>query len=366
MKKILFSVFALALVLFTFSPGKISAKFLTNQKGSVNVASTEIIDDDLFVGAQSVTIDGTVNGDVFIGGQTVTINGNIKGNLHIGAATVMLAGKVTGNVYVVSGNVTIIKSAIDGSLLVGAGNVSIDKETMISGSVIAGASNIAIDCWIRRSVYLGTGNATLGDFTRIGRDLYYATSKDGQEIKMAQGVIISGNIYKTLYQKPVPQNINAPRNIGFIFSFVSFLGAFIVGVLYFKFCKIKFTESANIVSNNFWKSLGIGLLITLGIVPAMIVMLITVIGIPLAGLTLLIFLLGIYFAKLVIALTIGNWIVMKLNWEKLSFYWVFALGLLIIYILKSVPIFGGFVSAIVMWTGLGALAMQTFHKSKKD
>lgn len=362
-KKILFFVFTFVLVSFTFSPNKISARVLTS--GSVNVAATETIDDDLFIGAQNVTIDGTVNGDVFIGGRTVMIDGTINGNLHIGAATIILSGKVSGNVYVGTGNLTITKSNIDGSLIAGAGNVSIDRETVISGSVIAGANSITIDSWIRRSVYLGTANAILGSDTRIGRDLYYVTSKNGQEVKMTQGVIVSGNIYKTPYQAPTPQNTNAPRNMGFIFNFVFFLGAFIVGILYSKFCSNQFVESVKLVSNNFWKSLGIGFLISVAMIPAIIIALVTIIGIPLAGVSFLIFLLGLYFAKLVVAMALGNWIASKLDWDKLSFYWVFALGLAVIYILKPIPFLGSLVSLVVMWTGLGALAIQMFYKSRK-
>lgn len=365
MKKILFFVFALALVFFTFSPDKISARVLTSQNGSVNLATTETIDDDLFVGAQNVTIDGTVNGDTFIGGRTVMISGTINGNLHIGAATIVLSGKVSGNVYVGSGNLTVTKSSIDGSLIVGAGNVSIDKETIISGSVIAGVNTITIDSWIRKSVYLGTSNAILGSDTRIGRDLYYITSKNGQEVKMTQGVVVSGNIYKTPYQAPTQQNANAPRSIGLIFNFVFFLGAFLVGILYSKFFSNKFIESAKLVSNSFWKSLGVGFLISIAMIPAIIIALITIIGIPLAGVSFLMFLVGLYFAKLVVAMALGNWIALSLNWDRLSFYWVFGLGLAIIYILKPIPFLGGLVSMVVMWTGLGALVMQAFYKPKK-
>lgn len=364
MKKNLFFVFALSLVFFIFSPKKISARVLTSQNGSVNLATTETIDDDLFVGAQNVTIDGTVNGDVFIGARTAMINGTINGNLHIGAATIVLSGKVSGNVYAGSGNLTVTKSSIDGSLIVGAGNVSIDKETIISGSVIAGANTITIDSWIRKSVYLGTGNAILGSDTRIGKDLYYVTSKNGQEVKMTQDVVISGNIYRTPYQGPTSQNTNKSKSMGLIFNFVFFLGAFLIGILYSKFFSNKFVESVKLVSNNFWKSLGVGFLISVAMIPFMIIALITIVGIPLAGITFLIFLVGLYFAKLVVAMAFGNWIALSLNWDRLSFYWVFALGLALIYILKSIPFLGVLISMVVMWTGLGALAMQAFSKSK--
>lgn len=359
--------FVFVLVFLTVFKTQAYAKILTNQNGSVNVAKTEIINDDLFIGARSATIDGTVNGDLFVGGQTVMINGTINGNVHVGAATVVLSGKIKGNAYIGSGNITISKSSIGGSLLAGTGNLNIDKDSVISGSLIAGAGNVSVDSWIRRSVYLGAGSAVFGTNTRIGKDLYYATDKNGQQIDIKKGAVISGNTYKNIYQAPQAPKMPDKRAMQMaksIISIVSLLGTFVVGILYLRFCRTQFTGSAELVIKNFWKSFGIGFLITIAIIPAMIIALITIIGVPLAGITFLMLLLGLYFAKLVTALAVGNWIASKFKWEKLSHYWTFAVGLVIVYLLKMIPIAGIFVSVIVLWTGLGALTMQMFHKSK--
>ena len=48
---------------------------------NVVIGKDEVIDDDLFVGGSTVTVDGTVNGDLITAGQTVTINGKVTGNV---------------------------------------------------------------------------------------------------------------------------------------------------------------------------------------------------------------------------------------------------------------------------------------------
>ena len=117
MRKALTSLIIFILAFFVFFPAEVSAKVITKENGDVNVAKTEVVNDDLFIGAQTVGIDGVVNGDVFIGAQTVKITGIINGSLHVGANTVDISGKIKGNVYTGAQNVLVNGGEIGGSLL---------------------------------------------------------------------------------------------------------------------------------------------------------------------------------------------------------------------------------------------------------
>ena len=55
---------------------------------AVTVGEGETIDDDLYVGAGTVTIDGTVNGDATIGGGTVNVTGTVTGSLNVAGGTI--------------------------------------------------------------------------------------------------------------------------------------------------------------------------------------------------------------------------------------------------------------------------------------
>ena len=58
----------------------------------VTIPASEVIDDDLYVGANEFVLDGTVNGDLISGGQKLTINGTVNGNLIAGGQTVVVNG----------------------------------------------------------------------------------------------------------------------------------------------------------------------------------------------------------------------------------------------------------------------------------
>lgn len=371
MHKILTSLLLFIFAFFIFSITNVSAKVIANDKGSVNIAKTEVINDDLFIGAQTAEIDGTVNGDVFIGAQTVKITGIINGSLHVGANILVLDGTVKGNVYAGAQNVLVSGSTIGGSLLIGAATVNIDKDSSVGGSILAGAGTLSVDSQVKRSVYAGTGSLIIGSDAKIGKDLYYASGKDQGQTNISSDAKVAGSIYKSEV-KTAQSSVNVkavkkqiPTVFGKIKVFaaiISFIGALVVGLLYLKLFEKHLIQTASLVSKSFWKTLGIGFLVTIAFIPGFIILLITVIGIPLAGLAFLILLIYSYLAKIVVGMAFGNWISQKLNW-KMSAYGAFAFGLLIIYFLKMIPMVGFAAWLVVIWTGLGALTLRMFSRS---
>lgn len=388
MRKVIVTLLISVFSLFVFSVTQASAKVISNQNGPVTVVKTEIINDDLVIGAETVQIDGIVNGDVYAGGQTVKITGAINGNLHIGAGSVDLEATVKGNTYIGGGEVRIVKSKLGGSLIVGSGSVNIDQYSTIAGSVFAGTGQTVINSIVKRNVFVGSGSVdinsviggevrigagrfTLGDKTKIAKDLYYAADNSQGQVKISPSAVIAGAIHKSDYQitnqkdieaaqKQIPGILDAAK-IGT--TLISLIGALIIGLLYFKLFGKHFSQTVGKVSGEFWKSMGIGFLVTIAFVPALIILLITIVGIPLAGIVILMLLLYFYLAKIVVGSALGDWFVKTFNW-KISTYWTFALGLLAIYILKMIPVVGFVVGMVVFFVGLGALTIQMFSKSE--
>jgi carbonic anhydrase/acetyltransferase-like protein (isoleucine patch superfamily) len=368
MKKLVSALSIFIVSFFVLSVSPISAKVMSSQEGDIAVAKGEIINDDLFVAAQGVTIDGTVNGDVFIGAQSVKIGGIINGNLHIGAQTVNLSGTVKGNSYIGAQTLTVTSGKIGGSIITGLQSLSIDNATTIGGSVITGAANANINSQIKRNVMVGAGILTIGDNAKIGKDLYYASGAESGQTSISEKAVISGTIHKAEATVPQKEMETAKKDATkflagakVVSTILSYLGALLVGLLAFKLFGPFMEGSIKKISGSLWKSLGIGFLIMIATVPALIIMLMTVIGIPVAGLTLLLLILYSCLAKIVVGSAMGNLITAKFNW-KVNTFWSFAFGLLIIYLLKLIPVAGIFVSMAVSWIGLGAITLHIFSK----
>lgn len=348
MRKFITSVLVFVVAFLTFGVTKASAaKILTNDKGTVTVAKGEVINDDVFIGAATAEVDGTINGDVFIGAQTVRVTGTVNGNLHIGAQNVMLTG-----------------ANIKGSVITGGQTIIIDNTSVIGGSIMAGGENVTIDSQVKRNVFVGTGVLSIGDNARVGRDLFYASN----QATISSKAKITGSVFKSEAKAPQAPQVSQKQVGQFmttakIFSsIISYLGLLIIGLIFIKFPH-HFPLVVGKVTNSFWKSLGVGFLAIIALVPALIILAITVIGIPLAGLILLIFILFSFLSKIVVGAAIGNWISEKAHW-KINTFWPFALGLLIIYILKIIPIAGGLFGFVVMLVGIGALVLQVSSKTE--
>jgi len=379
MKKIFVIILSFFLLL-SVSSGVTYAKTLYQDKGTVSVAKAEVINDDLFAGGENVDLQGTVNGDVFIGAGTVNVRGKVNGNLHIGAGTVRLGGPVSGNVYIGSGEVSVQGAKIGGSLLVGTGTLTIDKESSIGGSLLVGsgtinnrapigrnamlgAGMINLDSAVGGEAKLGGGKIDLGPETNIARDLTY-TFDEANNFTMSEGATVGGQI-KRIDAKTMPKfdqrakgnALNKFHSAKIGWNIISFVGALIIGFLLIKLLPKAPNEVSKQIGSSFFSNIGVGFLVSVLALPALILMAITVVGLPLAAITFALLLITLYFSKLVVGLWAGNFISEKFGWKKMSFYASFTLGLLVVYLLKSLPFIGFFISLVVTLTGLGALSI---------
>jgi carbonic anhydrase/acetyltransferase-like protein (isoleucine patch superfamily) len=387
MKKLLVSLATLILCLFVVaSPA--DAKVMIQEKGSLRVAEKEIINDDLFIGAETVEISGTVNGDVFVGGGVVIIDGVINGDLVVGGGNLTISGSIRDDIYMGGGNIVIRGSKIGGSLVVGAGTLQIDEESVISGSLIAGTGTINSKADVARNVMIGAGSAileskingevriaagdiTFGDETNIGGDLSYILDDEMRDLVIPQGATVSGEIKKIEGTVNLQNKFNRSKedwsrfansaNKGF--AVVSYLGALLIGFIWLKIRGDKAVSFAQNMAKESAGKLLTGFAILIFTIPVAVLLMITIIGIPLSVLVLTVYGLLIYFAKIVVGLAVGVYLTKLMNWNKLNIYLVFTLGLLAVYLLKSIPVFGFFAGVLVTSLGLGSI-FSHFRQSK--
>ena len=355
---------------------------MVQEKGTVSVTSKEIINDDLFIGAENVQISGTVNGNVFVGAGTVTIGGTINGDLFVGGGTVTLTGKIKNNVLIGAGDVTVSKASIGDSLIVGSGNLKVDEATTIKGSLLAGAGMVDNKAKIGRNFFAGAGNVSLnsivggearigageikiGENTKITKDLYYMLGENGtSDLVLPKGAVVSGVVQKIApdtksdgeVEKAKTEFLGASKAFGKGLLVISFLGALLVGMVAIKMsskcdCVNKVVAE---VSNSPLSNLGIGFLVLILTVPLALIVMFTGVGASLSMIVLALFGIGVYMAKLAVSLAFGTYLSNKFNWTKMNAYTNLALGLLILFGFKFIPVIGGLTSFVFTSIGMGA------------
>lgn len=120
------------------------------------IQAGEVIDDDVFMGAENVVMDGTINGFLMAAGQTITINGTVNGDAFLAGNKIVIAesAKITGNLFFGCQNAE-LRGEVEGSVAGG------------STSMLAGG-----DARIGRNVYYGGYSLELQPGIQAGRDLY--------------------------------------------------------------------------------------------------------------------------------------------------------------------------------------------------
>lgn len=354
-KLVIFIVLVFGLLLV--SP--VEAKVMVQEKGSIRIPVGELINDDLFIGAETAAIDGTINGDVYIGAGNVNVSGRISGDLVIGAGTVVIERATIGDSLIIgAGTVTIdAQSRIGGSLLIGAGNV--DNQASVGRHFFAGAGNLQLNGPIGREARFGVGKLRLGPKAVIGGDLIYASEEVIDQDKVA---VVRGKI--TRHEQPQWQGFDRPemkqkmikawKVAGLGMQAFSFLGSLVVGLTLLWLLPKPVQLVAEKINSKFSASLGWGLVMLFVVPPAILLLMLTGIGLPLAFIGGLLFIIDLYLAKIFASMAFGKVIAHLFGW-KLKPASIFLVGLMAYYFLRLIPFIGIFVCLIALFAGLGGL-----------
>ena len=172
-------VFLLALMFSLATPVH---AFDGREGDQVIIKEGEVINDDLYVGARSLTVDGTIKGDLIAGAQTIIINGTVEGDVIAGAETIVVNGSVgddarlfaaaiqVGSQASVGGDLVAMGASVeakDGSsvaadLVTGSGQALLAGE--VGGDVLAGTSALEMRGPVKGNVraYVNVTNETAG------------------------------------------------------------------------------------------------------------------------------------------------------------------------------------------------------------
>ncbi len=137
------------------------------------IEANQVIDDDVFISADTVTVDGTVNGALLAAGRLIVINGKVNGDV------------------ILMGN-----------------NIVISDTAEIDGNVFSGGKQITLNGKVSGSVFSGGAELYLKDGVQLGRNLYFG----GYQLSTAAETAVDRDVYAATYQSilngSVTRNVN--------------------------------------------------------------------------------------------------------------------------------------------------------------
>ncbi|MFC1955751.1 polymer-forming cytoskeletal protein [Chloroflexota bacterium] len=359
------------LMLFTSSP---VLAFEVRQGDTVTIASGEVVNDDLYFAGGDIVIDGTVNGDIFAVGRSITINGKVNGGVSFGGQTATINGEITNGLRF-GGQTIIMNGRIGRDLVVGCSQLSVLSTGRVDGDLIFGAGTAQVNGTIGDSILGGVGEVTLTN--NVGGDIALTVDRlaitssaviqgnlkytSPNEASIQSGAIISGDISHLIPDKPEKAEMAKGIMAGIfgviVWKILSYVMIFIIGIILILIVKKRMTLIQTAIQKSPWQTLGWGALILIATPIAAIIVMITVVGLPLGIISLLLWGIALYLCQVPVALLLGRLIIRQNRALDSTGIMIgaLALGLLILFVLRLIPIIGWIVGLLVVLFGLGAL-----------
>lgn len=335
----------------------------------------EILREEIWVSAQTITIDGEMTDDLMATGTLLDLRGRFQGDVWGCGDTINANGLFGDNVRIIARSAK-ISGTLDGSLVslwptsLFDNTIKIERSAVIKKNMLFHGGNIISEGDIVGNVLILAKNATLGG--QIDGDV----SVVAQNIVVLPGTVINGNLTYTAPNElilspsvtligelkrnalPIPK-IFKPNLIG---HFMFGIAALVTGLVFVGL----FPRYAGGTLHALRTSRGLSMLIgfaALVMLPATaFLLLFTVVGLPLSMLVFLFYLILLYLSKIVVALALGSALLRRKEFSKKKAAGSLALGLFIIYALTSFVAASMLINILIIILGLGALLLALFKK----
>jgi len=150
----IFTLVALLSLAFVSS----AAAFDSRSGGKVVIGADEVIEDDLYVGAEEFTLDGTVKGDLVVAGSILTVNGTVEGDLIAAGQVIVINGVVTDDARIAGAGLQLGENAQVGDDLLAAGaSLETKPGSVVGGDLVVGAGQSLLAGDVEGDVLAGAG-----------------------------------------------------------------------------------------------------------------------------------------------------------------------------------------------------------------
>jgi cytoskeletal protein CcmA (bactofilin family) len=316
----------------------------------VTVPATETVPGDLIASAGTVRVDGRVDGDLVASGGQVIVTGTVTGDVLVGAGSTTISGEVGGDLRAGAGQVR-IEGRVGEDVALGAGQATVTSGARIGGDLIFGTGRMQLDGAVAGSVLGSTGNYTRGGSVAGSERVNVQQPEEKQEPTLADRATDGLRRYASIL---------------------------VVGVLLLWLLPRRVRGAADAVRGRPLVSLAVGILGLVGVIVALVlVILVTtlvavVLGLlglgPLAGVTVFggILVAAVIVFLFVLALTFAAQATVGLALGRLLFgrgrsflggLGALAVGVLVVVLIAAIPLAGGWLEALLVLLGLGALLM---------
>jgi len=310
-----------------------------------------LVQQNFYCSAQLIELNGEVGSD-FIGlAQDIIIDGKVHGGFRGGCAAFTLNDTIWGDVVIGAGDVDVAPNAvIYGDLYAGAGEI--DLQGLVNGNVIAYAQDFSLAGKVTGNVKITVEEVEFKDGAHIGGNFSYKRSK---ELKEDLSPYVAGKI---VFTKLVEEG---SKTCEWLCGLWFFLGSVLIVILICALFPQWMDKGSAFLTDQAWKTLGLGFISFIVLPVVSIIALVTVIGIPLGIILLLLYGIWLYLGWLTAAVILGNWGLKIAGWDKAGWILNGIIGLIVLYVLGMIPVAGCLINFCALIFGLGLVLMLLYQ-----
>ncbi len=347
---------------------------------SVYIPKEETVEGSLYSAGYSITVDGTIKGDVICAAQTIIINGRVDGDVICAGQSITVNGVVGGSVRVI-GDSIILSGSIGHTAMAAGSNITISPSANIGWDALIAGAFAEVRGAIKRDLFAAGSFITLaGPINRhtvlymddrqvaedqhsltitkdasIGGNLTYTASRDA---KIENPAVIKGELKKNNLESKYGDGAKNAAGAWAWFKIIGIFAALVIGLLMVSWLPKPVRDITDGMFEKPVPSIGWGIVVLILTPIVAFLLLFTVIGIPLSLTILGAWLLLMYPAKVLAAIAIGR----KLNnafpfmskWHH-SLMAAMIVGIVVSWLIFSVPVIGWFLGFIAMLWALGGI-----------
>ncbi len=401
------------LILFTLTATALA--FESQGGDTVVIEADEVIEDDLYVGAGTFTLNGTVKGDLIVFGNTIEVNGTVEGDLIAAGQTIVVKGTVADDARLAGQVLTLDSGAQVGDDVVAAGfSIEGRKDSSVGGDFIYAGYQAFLVGDVAQDLKVAAGGLQLSG--SVGGDVDAKVGEAGKErpptffmpgapaapsipmgLTVDEGARIGGKLdYTSAGEVSIPAGVVAGvithhmpeveakeeavvsplgRFLGHLQRLVALLlvGLLVVWVIPGWTRRVTDALRARPLPSLGWGVVTIAavFLAFLIILVAMILLAVVLDAVKLGNLVGTVIVLGLlaifvlavlfgltiaYFTKIVVSFLGGRLLLglLKRDWAE-GRIWPLVVGVVLFVILTAIPFLGGLINLVVVLLGLGAL-----------
>ncbi len=330
---------------------------------------------DFYAAGGRVTVDQPVAGGATLAAGAVTVRAAVGEDLRAAGGEIVIESTVGGALYASGGSIKLSNTAVvKHAATLYAGEVRIEGK--IDGSLTVSAQKVVLDGEVAGDAEINAEEIELGPQAKLGAALRYPASA---RFKTAEGVVIGGAVARGGAMNGRRDTHNdrewhgqmmgsGPSWVGMAAStLASFLALMAVSAFFLLLFAGFSQRAAYGIGARPWQALAAGVAVFLGTPVLAMLLLITLIGIPLGIALMMMFPLMLLIGCVVGVFSISQRVQRATQKEvpsassavRMGF---FALTLLVVLLLGSLPIIGFLLLAAIMLLGTGASALELYYQ----